>query len=232
MFQTVRHWWGSGRGKVTFRLFAFEFVVVMAGVLAAQALQNWVANRSAADAMEEARVRTLHEQSGNLANAEAWLAAIPCLDRRMQDIMRSAASGTIDPSQVERPKFADFVESRVDDRSELLMRARYGDRLVDRYVAMRSNLAFAQSDVGTIVHSWGRLNLGDPRLGRVSEADRSAVRIAAADIRAELRGLRYALADFVVAAARSQVASRSDVRTRPPRTCLEIWRAGAVAIPR
>lgn len=232
MFQSVRHWWGSGRGKVTARLFVFEFVVVMAGVLSAQALANWVAQRGALQEMEDARTRTLHEQSGNLANAQAWLAAIPCLDRRMQEIMRAAASGTIGPSQVERPKLADFVESRVDDQSELLMRARYGDPLVDGYQAMRGSIVFAANDVGTIVHSWGRLSLGDPRLGTVSEADRGAVRIAAADIRAELRGLRYALADFVAAAGRSHVAISDETMTRPPRTCLEIWRAGAVAIPR
>jgi hypothetical protein len=38
VFQTVRHWWGSGRGKVTARLFLFELFVVIAGVLIAQGL--------------------------------------------------------------------------------------------------------------------------------------------------------------------------------------------------
>ena len=39
MFQTVRHWWGSGRGKVTGRLFLFELLVVVIGVLIAQGWQ-------------------------------------------------------------------------------------------------------------------------------------------------------------------------------------------------
>jgi hypothetical protein len=34
----VRHWWGSGRGKVTARLLLFELFVVIAGVLIAQGL--------------------------------------------------------------------------------------------------------------------------------------------------------------------------------------------------
>ena len=59
MFQTVRHWWGSGRGKVTARLFLFEFLVVVAGVLTAQALANWVADRAEQRAVseEDKRVR-------------------------------------------------------------------------------------------------------------------------------------------------------------------------------
>ena len=50
MFQAVRQWWGNGRGKLTARLFVFEFVVVVAGVLAAQALANWVGTRAEREA--------------------------------------------------------------------------------------------------------------------------------------------------------------------------------------
>ena len=46
MFQAIRHWWDSGRGKITTRLFLFEFVVVVAGVLTAQALAEWVHDRA------------------------------------------------------------------------------------------------------------------------------------------------------------------------------------------
>jgi hypothetical protein len=232
MFRRVRKWWAGGRGKITARLFIFEFVVVMSGVLTAQALQNWVAHRSAVAAMDETRVRTIHEQSANLAAVRAWQAAIPCLDSRMQSIMRAAAKGPIDPSMLERPKFADFIQSQIDDQSELLMRARYGNRLVDGYEGMRSNVEFARSNVGTIVHSWGRLTLSDSRLGGMSEADRSVVRTAAADIRAELRGLGYALADFMAAADRSSVTIPDEARTRPARACDEIWRSQSVAVPR
>ena len=42
MFRTVRHWWSEGSGQHTARLFVFEFVVVVAGVLVAQGLANWV----------------------------------------------------------------------------------------------------------------------------------------------------------------------------------------------
>ena len=46
MFHAVRQWWWAGRGQATARLFLFEFLVVVAGVLTAQALANWVADRA------------------------------------------------------------------------------------------------------------------------------------------------------------------------------------------
>ena len=59
MFHTVRRWWGNERGKVTTRLFLFEFVVVVAGVLTAQALASWVTDRVERRAVneEDERVR-------------------------------------------------------------------------------------------------------------------------------------------------------------------------------
>lgn len=48
MFHAIRQWWGGGRGKVTLRLFLFEFLVVVAGVLTAQALASWGRPRRAA----------------------------------------------------------------------------------------------------------------------------------------------------------------------------------------
>ena len=40
MFHAVRQWWSRGRAKVTARLFLFEIVVVMVGVLLAQGMQQ------------------------------------------------------------------------------------------------------------------------------------------------------------------------------------------------
>ncbi len=36
MFHAVRLWWTQGRGRLTARLFASEFTVVISGILAAQ----------------------------------------------------------------------------------------------------------------------------------------------------------------------------------------------------
>src|SRR6478672_10237169 len=135
MFQTVRHWWGSGRGRVTARLFFFELFVVIAGVLIAQALANWVATEKSDEEMVEARARFVHEQSANLAVAVSWRAAIPCLDKRMQEVMRAASAGTLDVALADRPMFADFVASEIDPNMELGMRTRYGNSVADRFKA-------------------------------------------------------------------------------------------------
>ena len=87
MFQAVRHWWGSGRGRITARLFAFEFIVVVTGVLVAQALANWAQDRAAFKAMQEAKARAEVEISDNMYAASVYQAAIPCFEDRMREVM-------------------------------------------------------------------------------------------------------------------------------------------------
>jgi hypothetical protein len=231
VFGTVRHWWGSGRGKVTARLFAFEFVVVVAGVLVAQALANWVAQQDSNQEMVEARTRIIHEQSGNLAVASAWRAAVPCLDERMQDVMRAVSNGSIDIALADRPRFADFVVSDIDYGAELGMRRSFGNSAVDQYKVMQRSVSFAAANVGIIIHSWGRLGLTDPRLGAVSEQDRTVVRTAAADIRAELRGLSFALDDFIALAKQSGLRPPRGLKYGPATRCDQIWQSGRIDPP-
>jgi len=231
MFQTVRHWWGSGRGKITARLFLFELFVVIAGVLIAQALANWVARERSDEEMVEARARFVHEQSANLAVAVSWRAAIPCLDQRMQEVMRAASTGTLDVALADRPEFADFVVSDIDPSVELGMRRRYGDSAADQFKAMQRSVSFAASNIGTIIHSWGRLSLADPRLGSVSGPDRTVVRTAAADIRAELRGLSFAVADFIALAERAGLGLPPGRDHGPAKRCDQIWRSGRIDPP-
>lgn len=93
MFRSVRHWWSSGTGETTLRLFLFEFVVVVVGVLAAQGLANWVSTRAEreagrrlfADAVESARYfdQTL----------AFWQQFGPCLRTHVASISRAAAAG-------------------------------------------------------------------------------------------------------------------------------------------
>ena len=231
MFQTVRHWWGSGRGKVTARLFLFELFVVIAGVLIAQELANWVAKEKSDEEMAEARARFVHEQSANLAVAASWRAAIPCLDQRMREVMRTVSTGTLDVALADRPEFADFVVSDIDPSVELGMRGRYGNSAADQFKAMQRSVSFAASNIGTIVHSWGRLSLADSRLGSVSESDRTVVRTAAADIRAELRGLAFAIGDFTASAERAGLGLPPGRGYGPAKRCDQIWRSGRIDPP-
>jgi hypothetical protein len=231
MFRTVRHWWDSGRGRVTARLFLFELFVVIAGVLIAQGLANWVAKEKSDEEMAEARARLIHEQSANLAVAMSWRAAIPCLDQRMQEVMRAASSGTLDVELADRPEFADFVFSDLDPGTELGIRSRYGNATADQFKTMQRSVSFAGNNIGTIIHSWGRLSLADPRLGAVSEPDRTVVRTAAADIRAELRGLSFAVGDFIALAQRAGLRPANSRDYGPAKRCDQIWRSGRIDPP-
>lgn len=231
MFRTVRHWWDSGRGKVSARLFLFELFVVIAGVLIAQGLANWVAREKSDEEMAEARARFVHEQSANLAVAVSWRAAIPCLDRRMQEVMRAASTGTLDVKLADRPEFADFVVSDIGPSVELGMRSRYGNSAADQFKALQRSVSFAASNIGTIIHSWGRLTLADSRLGSVSEPDRTVVRTAAADIRAELRGLSFAVGDFIAVAERAGLGLPPGRDYGPAKRCDQIWRSGRIDPP-
>jgi len=129
MFQTVRHWWGSGRGKVTARLFVFEFVVVVAGVLTAQALANWVATRAQDRVIQEENDRVRYEIGRASQNARIWAVAAPCLEQRVDAIIRTA-SGDRELAQGEltAPQFMGYTVEPLPEDMRRAMGARVGVR--------------------------------------------------------------------------------------------------------
>lgn len=230
MFRAVRHWWAGGHGKVTARLFVFELVVVILGVLIAQGLANWVSDRGALTRMEESRARALREMADNLAYGQAWRVAVPCLDRRLAEIMRSAAGGTLASDVLKRPRFPNFILTPIDDQSELLLRRRHGDRTADLMNVIRSDFDAAGERLDSIIDDWGRLSLADPSYGAVSGADRTQVRTAAADMRANLRSLDNLIAHARVTANAAGIRPYSADPFRPAASCAEIWERGDIAI--
>jgi hypothetical protein len=131
-----------------------------------------------------------------------------------------------------RPRLTTFVPVELDEQAELMLRGRGGNTEADRLAEIGGDVDHAASDIGTIVRSWGRLGLADLTLGRVSPDDRAAARSAAADIRASLQGLDFGLADLAEQAAAIGVRASTHVPDRSAASCAEIWREGAIAIPR
>lgn len=230
MFQAVRNWWDGGRGKITARLFAFEFVVVMAGVLAAQWVAAWADEQAALQEIELANSRIEKELSHNLGKAKIWTAALPCLRVRMESIMHLGPAEAIEPNSSVRPRLEPFLSIELNDEQAGYFRARYGDERADRLREMQMNLENAQANIEPIIHLWGRIILADPARGQVSESDRDQARMAAADILAELRGIEIVMAEF------SQRARAWDIQPtyarigRPAERCEEIWANDAIAI--
>ncbi|WP_114227525.1 MULTISPECIES: hypothetical protein [Sphingomonas] len=230
MFRTVRHWWSEGSGQHTARLFVFELTVVIAGVLIAQGLANAVTERGQQAQMEDSRRRARRQLGDNLAYGLAWKAAIPCLDQRMQNVIRSDPLHPMSKEMLERPRMAAFYVDEIDNQSELLMRQRHGDADADKIKQASADIALAQHNVDAIIHAWGRLSLLDPTFGKPSDADRTVARAAAADVRAELRGLDFLIGELGKIAQTTGVASHTEDRIRPARTCEEMWRSNATYV--
>lgn len=170
MFQTVRHWWGHGRGKVTLRLFLFEFVVVVAGVLVAQGLATYVQDRSELARMEAERSRIRVEFADAYSVFQTWHAAIPCLDQRMTEVMNGKE---FSPNGLRRPSFvgADVVAPS-NDTIELIAR-RHGMQEKISLNWILSTIESINSSSATIREKWALLSLINPVNGPPTASDRA-----------------------------------------------------------
>ena len=233
MFQTVRHWWGSGRGKVTARLFAFEFVVVVAGVLTAQALANWVAARGEDRVIQEENQRVRYEIGRASQNARIWTVAAPCLEQRVDAIIL-AASGEreLDAAELIAPQFTGYTVEPLPEDMRRAMGARLGTKVVDDYAALSSVTSAIVDDYREVRRGWDRFALLDPSLGSPSPADRATVRDVAVQVRSQLRHIRVNAAYVESLAGHLGISpSFSDAdlgSVTPVSNCAEIWRTGRV----
>jgi hypothetical protein len=229
MFQTVRHWWGSGRGKITARLFLFELCVVVIGVLIAQGLAAYSQTRADFARMESERSRVRDELTSVHSAVRAWQAAIPCLDRRMTDIMQ----GRLEPVSIRRPRFPTFGNAPPTTEIMDLIGKRYGVTEKNRLNWITDNSARATPVIASIISSWGRLMLVDPSNGTVTEADRREARLAAADIKAQLRAMEVISTDTarVLTEMGIRVRNQNEPDYGPARTCAAIWASGRLDPP-
>jgi hypothetical protein len=191
MFQTVRHWWGSGRGKVTARLFLFEFLVVVAGVLTAQALANWVADRAEQRAVSEEDKRVRYEIGRARQVARLWTAATPCLTERIEDIARQAStSHAVDPRELKVPRFIGYTVEPFSPDMNREFHDRFGNDRVDNYAVVSSASTTLVNTYRDVRRGWDRFALLDPALGPSSAADRATVRDVAVQLRSQVDLIR------------------------------------------
>lgn len=233
MFQAVRLWWGSGRGKVTTRLFLFEFVVVVAGVLTAQALAEWVNDRAEDRAVREENERVRYEIGRARQNARVWLAAVPCLEERVNQVIRNASSeGRLSPDELNLPRFVGYTVGQVPPDIDRAFRARYDVSVVDSYGSVASSADNVVNAYRDVRQDWDRFALLDPTLGQPSPADRATVRDIGVQIRSKLRRLRIHAEDIERAAERLGIEPRTsdaDVGTASPiKNCAEMWHTGRI----
>jgi hypothetical protein len=233
MFRTVRHWWGSGRGKDTARLFLFEFLVVVAGVLTAQALANWVSDRADARAVSEEDQRVRYEIGRARQNARVWLVAAPCLEQRVNQIIRAASTERqLESDDLQVPQFIGYTVEPLSPDMRREFQSRYGVDAVDDYAAISSASSHITQNYDAVRQDWDRFALLDPDLGHSSAADHATVRDVAVEARSQLRRLRNQAEIVEQTAARIGIPPRTsdaeDGSAAPVTSCAEIWRTGRV----
>jgi hypothetical protein len=233
MFRSVRHWWGSGRGKISARLFLFEFVVVVAGVLTAQALASWAAGRAEQRAVSDEDKRVRYEIGRARQVAGVWSAAVPCLVQRVESVARQASTtNPIDPDELKVPRFFGYTVEPFSPDMGREFHARFGNVRVDNYAVIISASATIRDSYREVRRGWDRLALLDPALGSPSDADRSTVRDVAVQLRSQLELILTAAESIDSTAAGLGIApltSGADFgAVLPVKNCNEIWRTGQI----
>jgi hypothetical protein len=231
MFRALRERWGGARGRRLAGLFAFEFVVVVLGVLTAQAVQSWAQERDRYRRAKDERVRL---EQGFLASqdmAAVWRSALPCLRERVKDIMLVASAGGSLPAEMaRRPKLVQNYYAPVSPEHYLLIAAQIGEEKAGVLTDVQGRFETIQNAAHDMRTQWELFRLLDPAYGQASLADRAAARVAGASILTSMRTIEIAL-DQVEAQKGLIVAKRKEPFDRafgvlPVRTCAEVWAKG------
>lgn len=229
MFHAIRHWWSDGRGKLTARLFLFEFVVVLIGVLVAQWVADWAKQRSDLAVLEQSRKRMEDQSSSAMANAQAWLVAIPCLDGQVSEIMRAAGSDRpLDPKMLDRPGFRVPIVDPILAESALLLIDRYGSSKAQLYDSIKLRVDHVTTLSNRVAEQWMGLSILDPAFGTVREGDRVNARALASQIRSALRSIQISSEGLLDETAQLGLKPKDIEGRRRPRNCADIRASGTM----
>lgn len=233
MFHAVRNWWNDGRGRGVLRLFLFEFLVVVAGVLAAQALASWVADRADQRSVNEEDDRVRYEIGRARQVARVWSAAVPCLVQRVEFIARQASTNApVDVNELKVPRFIGYTVEPYSSDMNREFHDRFGNERVDNYTVVASGSATLLNTYRDVRRGWDRFALLDPALGPTSAADRATVRDVAVQLRSQLDLIRMSAEMIESTAARLEIEplmSGADYgAVEPVESCDQIWRTGSI----
>lgn len=223
--------WRGARRRRLAGLFAFEFIVVVLGVLTAQAVQSWAQQRERYQRAEEERLRLEQGFVESQDMARVWRAALPCLRERVGEIMRVASSeNVLPPGMAQRPKLVQNFYPAASPEMERLIAERIGPRNAGVLTDVQGRFATIQSAAEDMRRQWEVFRLLDPEYGPTIPADRAAARLAGASILTAMRTIEVALdsveqqKEMVEAKDRTPLDRAFDVF--PVRNCAELWRNG------
>lgn len=231
MFAAVRErlggaWRRLREGNLV-RLFLFEFVVVLLGVLAAQWVADLAARRGAYAEMESERASFEEALARSGTIARGWKVVTPCLDDRMTLIMRAMADGSdLDPALLRRPALWGDFETSMSERSLRLYEKRYGKPRTEELTRTLGDMRNLNRRVESVILAWSPMALADASNGTPGPDDRIKVREAASEIKATLVGLNINADNIIDAARLLDVAPDAATPGQPVADCAELWRTG------
>lgn len=235
MFAAVREklvgaWTHLRKGSLA-RLFLFEFVVVLLGVLAAQWVADWARERQAMAEMEEAKTKAEYQIGVNMHSLQTWGELSPCLEEAMRSVMRANEDQSpVDPRILDRPKLTG-LELRALTAQELLrLEKRYGTDAEFAFGNIARSTRTYEDRIDIIQEAWKAFAQIDPRNGKPEKADYQQARMAASEILAALRGLEINREGILRDARRLNLEPFNPYEGRPASSCEEYWNKGAMYV--
>jgi hypothetical protein len=148
----------------------------------------------------------------------------------MSEVMTGTALGA---GALRRPRFPTPALTAPTTEILDLIARRYGVEEKNRLNWITENTANSSSVIAAIISRWGRLMVIDPQYGSVTASDRTEARLAAADIKAQLRAMEVISRDSDAVLAKMKIVplNHNEPSYGPARTCAAIWNSGRLDPP-
>ena len=207
MFRAIRNLQVNDKARHLVGLFAFEFVVIVLGVLTAQAVADWSKNRAAQRDMLANKERADAEIAFLAATSVAYGRVIPCMEQRIIGVMKDASGvQQIDPKVLVRPILWNFPYTELTAESLLNLRGQFGTDASESYERIAVYANRSNDLIVLLANDWEALSIIDPNSGKVGQGDRQEARILASRMRSTLRSLGKMSVNIAYRAQRLGVA--------------------------
>jgi hypothetical protein len=229
MFRLIRNLRFSEKARHLAGLFAFEFVVVVLGVLTAQAVADWSRNRTAQREMLANKERADAQIAFLAATSIAYGRVIPCMEQRVIGVMRDASGNhQVDPEILIRPILWNLPYDEPTSEVLLNLRGTFGSVVADHYERIAVYADRSNNLVDSLANDWEALSIISPDSGQVGQGDRQQARILASRMRSTLRSLGKMSSNIAYRARNLGVPPTLKPGQRLPMDCADLWRWNSV----
>lgn len=229
MFRAIRNWRFSGKARHWAGLFAFEFIVVVLGVLTAQAVANWSRDRTALRDMLANKGRADAQIAFLAATSIAYGRVIPCMDRRIIGVMKDASDARqVDPRILIRPVLWSLPYNELTGESLLILRATFGNDVSENYERIAEDVVRSNQLVDSLARDWEALSIISSDSGTVGPGDRQEARILASRMRSTLRSLGKMSGNIGYRSRNLGIVPTLGPSQRLPEGCADLWRWNSI----